>query len=202
MLGCVSVISRRPTRDSATVEQTRRALLDATTRLIEEHGAFAALSVADISGAAGVSRPTFYAYFRDKRDLVLALADEMQHDIREVADPWLRGGEGMLRATLEAVLDGFRRHRAAVGAIVEAATYDEEVAAFWRAFHQWFVESGTARAAAANPVLDAEAAAASAFALVWMTERSFTEHLVAPQVSDDALITAIEGLWQSVVGAA
>lgn len=196
----VSTISRRPPQDQSSAARTRAALLDASRELIDDRGAFASLSVAEIAATAGVSRPTFYAYFRDKRDVVLALGHEMQDDLRRVADPWLRGGTGVLRETLEAVLAGFRDHHAAVAAIVEAATYDPEVAAFWRAFHQWFVESGTRRALAANPNKTPEEATAAAYALVWMTERSFTEHLVAPQVSDASLISAIEHLWQSVVG--
>lgn len=200
MLVHVSVISRRPPQESSAAQRTRTALLDATRELIDDRGAFAALSVGDIASTAGVSRPTFYAYFRDKRDVVLALGSEMERDLRMAADPWLRGGTGVLRETLQSVLAGFRHHHTAVAAIVEAATYDDEVAAFWRAFHQWFVESGTQRALAADPTLSSERATAAAYALVWMTERSFTEHLVAPQVSDDSLIFAVERLWQSVVG--
>jgi hypothetical protein len=33
-----------------------------------------------------------------------------------------------------------------------------------------------------------------------MTERSLTEHLSAPRVSDAALLDANERLWRSVVG--
>lgn len=196
----VSVISRRPAREPIRAGQTRAAILDATRRLIHARGAFAGLSIAEISTEAGVSRPTFYAYFRDKRDLVLALGADMERDLRGVADPWLRGGDGVLHDTLVAVLEGFRRHASAVAALVEAATYDEDVAAFWRAFHEWFVESGAERAKRATPGLSDEDATAAAFALVWMTERSFTEHLVAPRVTDGALIGAVERLWQSVVG--
>jgi AcrR family transcriptional regulator len=194
------VLSRRPTRDADQTERTRSALLEATRKLIADGGAFAGLSVGDIASAAGVSRPTFYAYFRDKRDLVLALGAEMERDMRAAADPWLRGGQGVLRETLDAVLDGFRRHQSAVLAIVEAATYDEEVAAFWRSFHEYFIESGAKRAQRADPAMSDEDARAIAFTLVWMTERSLTEHLSAPRVSDPALLDANERLWRSVVG--
>lgn len=197
----VSVLSRRPAREADKVEMTRKALLDSARALIDEGASVAGLSVSEIATQAGVTRPTFYAYFRDKRDLVLALAGEMERDLRAAADPWLRGGEGLLRETLQAVLDGFRRHRAAVAAITEAATYDPEVAAFWRAFHDHFIETGAARALRADAALDHEAATAAAYALVWMTERSLTEHLVMQRVSDDALLDAIERLWVSVVGA-
>lgn len=87
-----------------------------------------------------------------------------------------------------------------MSAIVEAATYDPEVAVFWRSFHDWFIEAGAQRAQAADEAMSDEDALAAAHALVWMTERSFTEHLAAPRVSDEALIAAVERLWQSVVG--
>lgn len=195
----MDVISGRPSRESARAERTRARLLDSTRVLIAERGAFAALSIAEIAAASGVSRPTFYAYFRDKRDLVLALGAEMERDIRAVADPWLAGEDVPLEQTLEGVLAGFRRHGPAVEAIVEASAYDVDVAAFWRAFHQWFVESGTRRALTADPEIGEEGARAAAFALVWMTERSFTEHLAVPQVGDAALISAVAGLWRSVI---
>jgi hypothetical protein len=86
-----------------------------------------------------------------------------------------------------------------VGAVVEAATYDAEVAVFWREFHDWFTVNTVQRATSSDPDLRSEDAEALAYSLVWMTERSFTEYLSAPRVSDVALLKALERLWRTVV---
>lgn len=49
----------------------RERLIAATARCLAERG-YAATSVAHIIAAAGVSRATFYAYFENKRDCVIA----------------------------------------------------------------------------------------------------------------------------------
>lgn len=196
-----SVLSRRSTQPEEQRGLTRRAILDATGHLLGDSRAFAELSIGEISTQAGVSRPTFYAYFNDKRALILSLAAEFEQDAREAAKPWLTDQHDDLPATLEAVLGAFTAHRSTVGAVVEAATYDADVAEFWRGFHEWFVLSATRRAQAADPDLSFQAAEALAYSLVWMTERCFTEHLSAPRLDTTALLDALVRLWHTVVPA-
>lgn len=195
----MSVLSRRSTLPGDQRGRTREAILGATRALLLGGRAFAELSVGEISLQAGVSRPTFYAYFQDKRELVLSLGGELEEAIRAVAGPWLRTEDDDLRATLVGVLAGFREHRATLGAIVEAATYDPAVATFWRDFHEWFLVNAAERAMHADPELRQADADALAYSLVWMTERCLTEHLSAPRVEEVALIDAIERLWRSVM---
>ena len=54
----------------------RRAILDATERLLQE-GTLDDLSVAQILTEAGVSRATFYFYFASKDDAFVALLDDV-----------------------------------------------------------------------------------------------------------------------------
>src|SRR5947207_231597 len=56
--------------------RTRRRLLDATAGLLETHG-IRDLRVVDIARRVGTSPATFYQYFRDVEDAVLALASEV-----------------------------------------------------------------------------------------------------------------------------
>lgn len=193
------VLSRRSTLSADKRGRTRQAILDATRTLLADGQAISRLSVGDIAQGSGVSRPTFYAYFQDKRALVLALGDELQDGVRDAAGPWLRTETDDLRSTLEQVLAQFGVHRAALGAIVEAASYDDDVATFWRDFHEWFLVNAAERAMRADDDLSAEAAEAAAYSLVWMTERCFTEHLAAPRVDEVQLLDAVERLWRSVV---
>ncbi|GDY31992.1 TetR/AcrR family transcriptional regulator [Gandjariella thermophila] len=50
--------------------RTREAIMEAAFALLQESG-FDEVSVADIAAAAGVSKPTLFAYFPTKEDLVL-----------------------------------------------------------------------------------------------------------------------------------
>ncbi|MEV4320346.1 TetR/AcrR family transcriptional regulator [Actinocrispum sp. NPDC049592] len=61
---------------------TRQRLLDAARRLLEQQG-YRATTVAQISESAGVSLGTFYQYFRDRADVMAALA---QSYVTEVLD--------------------------------------------------------------------------------------------------------------------
>jgi AcrR family transcriptional regulator len=193
------VLSRRSALPEDQRGRTREGILAATRELLQQGRAFAELSVGEISTRAGVSRPTFYAYFQDKRALVLSLGEELEQSARAAAGPWLQTEDDDLRSTLIGVLASFRTHRATLGAIVEAATYDAAVAKFWRDFHEWFLVNAAERARHADPSLSQANAEALAYSLVWMTERCLTEHLAAPRVHEQALIDAIERLWRAII---
>jgi AcrR family transcriptional regulator len=193
----MAVLSRR-TVAAETRRTNEDALLAATIQLLDEGSAFADLSIEQIVRAAGLSRPTFYTYFRDKRGLVLRLGEALTADIVAVAEPWLEfAGGGSARDTIAAVLDVFRRHRATVRAMSEAATYDPEAEAYWQAFHTRFMPGAQKRVAAGDPTLDEQAVAARAYSLVWMTECALTEHISRPAVDESALVEQLAWLWQS-----
>jgi hypothetical protein len=83
-------------------------------------------------------------------------------------------------------------------ALVEVATYDEEVATFWRATLGRFVDATERR-------IEQEQAAgratgvnsrATAFALTWMTERTLYQDLVQDSpVSKPELVDALTSIW-------
>ena len=96
--------------------ETRRRLLDATALLLETHG-IRDLRVVDIARAIGSSPATFYQYFRDVEEAVLALAAEVGDEIVPLAKLLDRSwdGEAGLRAARELVagfIDYWDRHRA------------------------------------------------------------------------------------------
>lgn len=63
-------VGGRPTREEAEARDVR--LLDVATRLFMERG-FDATSIDAVAEAAGISKPTVYARYRDKRDLFAAV---------------------------------------------------------------------------------------------------------------------------------
>jgi AcrR family transcriptional regulator len=64
---------------------TRRRLLDATARLLEDRGV-RDLRVVDIAREVGTSPATFYQYFRDVEEAVLALSDEVGEDLAPLGE--------------------------------------------------------------------------------------------------------------------
>jgi AcrR family transcriptional regulator len=68
-------------------EAARRAILDATARLLREEG-YGALSVGAIAKAAGVGRQTIYRWWPSKADVVLeVLTDQAAGRIEEAPPP-------------------------------------------------------------------------------------------------------------------
>lgn len=86
---------------------TRRRLLDATTRLLEDSGV-RDLRVVDIARDVGTSPATFYQYFHDVAEAVLVLADEVGEDLAPLGELLARdwdGSEGL--ATARQLVDAF-----------------------------------------------------------------------------------------------
>jgi AcrR family transcriptional regulator len=63
-------VASRPHTGPKRNEETRRAILDATQRLLREDG-YAALTIGAIARAAGVGRQTVYRWWPSKADVVL-----------------------------------------------------------------------------------------------------------------------------------
>src|SRR5919107_6380602 len=115
------------------------AVLRATEELLEDGASFAELGIERIATRAGISRTAFYFYFRDKRELLVRLTEEVNAELLAAASTWW-SGEGDLRTALRAIAELYREHGALLRAVVEVSTYDEEVATFWRALVGRFAE--------------------------------------------------------------
>jgi AcrR family transcriptional regulator len=95
---------------------TRRRLLDATAELLATEGILD-LTVVDIARRVGTSPATFYQYFQNVEEAVLALADEvgdqLHHLVRHLDDAW-QGARGLdtARALVDDFLEYWDAHRA------------------------------------------------------------------------------------------
>jgi AcrR family transcriptional regulator len=86
---------------------TRQRLLDATAALLAEHG-IRDLRVVDIARHVGTSPATFYQYFRDVEEAVLALVEGLRDDLLPLLEPLqepLRSKGGLEAA--KRLMDGF-----------------------------------------------------------------------------------------------
>lgn len=198
-----------PQPTTAKRVQVQQAVLSATEDLLGAGGSFADIKIERIASAAGLSRTAFYFYFKDKRELLMRLAEDITAQLYEQADEWFSGSDrdpaGQMRDAVEAIAKLYSEHGPLLRAIVEVSTYDEEVAVFWRALLQRFADV-TARRIEGEQAAGRggnRPAAATGFALVWMTERSFYQQLVQEQpVPPDELVTALTSIWvQSIYGA-
>ena len=180
-------------------------MLQAMEDLLADGATYATLSVERIATRAGISRTAFYFYFADKRELLMRLAAELSDELYGEADAWWSGaGDGpeQLRAALGKIAVVYRAHGPLVCAIVELSTYDEVVGPFWHALVGRFVEASAARIAAEVTAGSSAAPApeATAFALVWMTERTLHQMLVQDGgLPDDELVGALAGVWVATV---
>src|SRR6266478_3359969 len=117
----------RPTREEAVRRDAR--LLDVATTLFMERG-FDGTSIDAVAEAAGVSKPTVYARYRDKRDLFAAV---LRGRIREWLAPLSAAAEAQATDSnpknIETTLHELSRHMLAQARMPECATLQRILAA-------------------------------------------------------------------------
>lgn len=180
-------------------------MLEATEALLAEGTPYPELNIERIAKRAGISRTAFYFYFRDKREVLMRLTEDVTQRLYAEGDIWFSGdGDPAveLRRALHNVAALYRAHGDVLRAIVDAASSDDEVARFWQAIIERFIEATQRR------VEDARAAGrtgageprATAFALCWMTERAFHQQFVLGEpVAQEDLVAALTAIWVRTV---
>ncbi len=137
------------TRRSSHAADRRAALEKRITAVLEERlrdgATFTELSVEQIAKAAGISRSTFYLYFRDKSDVLLRLTGSLKERSYEIAASWEPEGpgggvDGLADAYLR-ILRHYREHAALLAAINEVAAYDPQVHEVWSADQHRFIDN-------------------------------------------------------------
>jgi AcrR family transcriptional regulator len=128
------------------------SLLQATERLLGDGYRFTEVSVEQLAKAAGISRSTFYVYFRDKGDLIGRLTTRVADQLVDAFERWWRiAAEASiedLREAVVAVLAVYEQHQAVLSALVETATYDPGAAGVFNGTMMQFSQT-TRRAIAA-----------------------------------------------------
>lgn len=196
---------RRATRPSG--DDREQAILATAERLLEER-AFADISVDDLAKGAGLSRPTFYFYFKSKEAVLLSLLEPMiaRADAefdgavqRLPADPrrvWRNG--------IKAFFTTFGSHRAVARAGTEALATSSEIRSMWSGFMQKWIDQTAAmisaeRARGAAP--ETIPAADLATSLNQMNERTMMATLSAeqPAVGEDQVVDTLAHIWVSSI---
>ncbi len=131
---------------------------------------FREVTVDEVMRRTGLSRPSFYVYFKDRHELVLRVVGHLQSELMEVAREWFEStgsGPETLRKVISDFVSVYRKHSAVLRALADAASDDPEVEAVYGQLIETFIDITTERItdeAKADPRETAKA-------LVWMTER-------------------------------
>jgi AcrR family transcriptional regulator len=196
---------RRSIRPSG--DDREQAILATAERLLEER-AYADISVDDLAKGAGLSRPTFYFYFKSKEAVLLSLLEpviagadaefdgavqRLPEDPRRV---WRNGNKAFFTA--------FASHRTLSRAAREALATSTELQAVWTGFMQKWIDQTAAmitaeRARGAAPeTIPAEDLATS---LNLMNERTMMATLAAetPAVDEDRMVDTLTHIWVSSI---
>jgi AcrR family transcriptional regulator len=119
--GGLPVVSERHNQPDRRVRRTRRLLHEALLAEILEKG-YDRVTVQDVLDRADVGRATFYAHFRDKDDLLVAGAEQLQVFLRQhlavaARTPADHPAEQieLVRALFEHAAENRRLYRALVG---------------------------------------------------------------------------------------
>ncbi len=129
--------SKQSDRDSRRTA-TRDKLLRALERFHATGMHYTEVSVEKLSAAAGLTRTTFYVYFEDKVDLLLAWLEEVGAAAGSAPAGWAVRDRAPTRAELRQdvadALARYRPHMAVLAAARDTALFETRVDAAYRAF--------------------------------------------------------------------
>jgi len=196
-----STRGRRSARPSG--DDREQAILATAEHLLEER-AFADISVDDLAKGAGLSRPTFYFYFKSKEAVLLTLLEPMIAHAdaefdgavqRPPADP-----RRACRNVIKAFFTAFSSHRAVARAGTEALATSSELRAVWSGFMQKWIDQTAAMIAAERKrgaAPETIPAADLATSLNQMNERTMMAALSAetPAVDEDRVVDTLTHIW-------
>ena len=191
-------------RRRRTPEAAEREIVDAAEALLRERP-FRELTVDDLMRRTGLSRPSFYVYFRDRHDLVLKVVEHIGGELFAMSERWYVGtgdGPALIREAIDGVVGVFAEHGPVLRALADAAAVDPRVEATYAELMQRFVDA-TARhieeEVAAGRILPLDPGQ-TAVALTWMMERYLQLRLGrTPDAPVEPIAGALTTIWSRVL---
>lgn len=117
-----------------TQRETRSHILSAAAEVFARQG-YTQTTVADLAAAAGVTRPTVYAYFESKKEVFAALAERVRDDFLTLQHHEGSTIADTLRLTLLGYLDASVRHLDVLTVLAHQALVDPAMAALRTYIH-------------------------------------------------------------------
>ncbi len=191
-------------RRRRTPEAAEREIVEAAEALLREKP-FRELTVDDLMRRTGLSRPSFYVYFRDRHDLVLKVVEHIGGELFSMSERWYEGtgdGHTLVREAIEGVVGVFAEHGPVLRALADAASDDPRVEEAYTDLIQRFVDA-TARhideEVAAGRVLPLDSVP-TATALTWMMERYLQQQIGrTPDARADRVADTLTTIWSRVL---
>ncbi len=131
-------------------EAAESEILDAAARFLREHP-FRDMTVDNMMAATGLSRPSFYEYFRDRHHLIIKLIERFGPLTYTVGERWLSGGDSgnepieALREGVQKLVELYSRRGYLLRALADAASNDKLVESAYREMTGRNIEATAAR---------------------------------------------------------
>lgn len=178
-----------------------RLFLEVVSPMLEAGEPYSDISVERLITAVDVSRSTFYSYFKDKGELLAAMAEDVTTDLSEAGGVWFvldrpESADDLANA-LRPLLITYRKHRAILRSITDGASYDSNI----RTLHTVLVRRAVTELSShfERSGLELDPIPTATW-LVWMLERGLY-HVIAP-VDDDELelqlVVLADLLWRAL----
>jgi len=173
-----------------------------------EDRAYADISVDDLAKGAGLSRPTFYFYFKSKEAVLLSLIEPLiagaDAEIDDAIQRLPADSRRAWRAGINAFFTAFASHPALRRAARDALTTSAEVRGIWAGFMQKCIDQTAAMITAERargPAPETIPATDLAISLNQMNERTMMAVLAAetPAVDQDRLVDTLTHIWVSSI---
>jgi TetR/AcrR family transcriptional regulator, ethionamide resistance regulator len=193
-------ITQATPRRRRSPDEARREILDSAERIVRERPPDE-LNVTSVMEGTTLTRNAFYAYFRDRYDLIARLVERLRADA-DASMSRFAGGEGERlaagRDALAAAARLYADHGELLRALAEAAASDEHAGRAW----EEFIEPSHAEVTAAVRAdiragrirgIDPEP---TVRALVAMNRACFFQELVGkPDADADRLVDVLHRIW-------
>jgi AcrR family transcriptional regulator len=191
-------------RRRRTPKVAEEEIIAAAESLLRERP-FRELTVDEVMRRTGLSRPSFYVYFRDRHHLVLRVVEHLGSELFTMSERWLRGtGDGpeIAREALDGIVAVFVEHGPVMRALADAAADDRDVEQAYTDLVQTFIDA-TARhideEIAAGRILPLDGHE-TAKALVWMMERYLNLSLGRePLTPHESVADTLATIWTRVL---
>jgi TetR/AcrR family transcriptional regulator, ethionamide resistance regulator len=164
------------------------------------------MMVDDVMARTGLSRPSFYEYFRDRNHLVIKLTERLSERNRAITERWFSGDDPVqdLRRTTRDLVEMYVTHGHLLRALADAANNDAEVEASYRKSFDSVIDATAQRirnhVASGATMLDELDPREIAAALLWMNERYLIEKLGRrPQADPKAVADTLAAIWLRVL---
>lgn len=191
-------------RRRRTPEVAEREIIAAAEALLRERP-FRELTVDEVMRRTGLSRPSFYVYFRDRHHLVLRVVEHLGTELFSMSEQWYEGkGDGaeLAREAIEGIVSVFVEHGPVLRALADAAADDPDVESAYSALVQSFIDVTArhiAREIEAGRILPLNPEE-TAKALIWMDERYLNLSLGRePLTPPDTVIDTLHTIWTRVL---